>query len=224
MTRDQSLELFAAATAHDLRTPLSALSGEVELALRRERSPAAYREALQRIAERVAELVDLTADLALLGPPDEHPASAQATANVGGVLDLVASRCRACGVAIEPTPGPLMVCADESRLGRALTRLVEHAARYGGAAPRLRITETNEARADDGYVDIVLDGVPPGHAPRIWQPLMRPEGEAAGRAPGLFRLRVAARIVEDSGGSVTVQSSEGSASVRIRLPRAAGAG
>ena len=59
----EQLEAFAAAVAHELRTPLAALSGEVDIALRRERSAAAYREALARIAASVAELVELTGDL-----------------------------------------------------------------------------------------------------------------------------------------------------------------
>ena len=46
----EQLEAFAAAVAHELRTPLAALSGEVDVALRRERSAAAYRDALVRIA------------------------------------------------------------------------------------------------------------------------------------------------------------------------------
>lgn len=51
------LEILAAAVAHELRTPLAALSGEVDVALRRDRSPADYRAALVRIAAAVAELV-----------------------------------------------------------------------------------------------------------------------------------------------------------------------
>jgi hypothetical protein len=43
------------------------VADEVEFALRRERSPAAYRDALARVAVTIAELVDLTGDLALLG-------------------------------------------------------------------------------------------------------------------------------------------------------------
>jgi signal transduction histidine kinase len=37
----EELEAFAAAVAHELRTPLAALSGEVDIALRRDRTAAA---------------------------------------------------------------------------------------------------------------------------------------------------------------------------------------
>ena len=49
----RELQTFAASVVHELRTPLAAVSGEIELALLRDRTPAAYREALERIADRV---------------------------------------------------------------------------------------------------------------------------------------------------------------------------
>ena len=74
----EQLEAFAAAVAHELRTPLAALSGEVDIALRRERSAAAYRDALARIAASVAELVELTGDLTFLGEQgDDDPLPAR---------------------------------------------------------------------------------------------------------------------------------------------------
>ena len=55
-----------ASLAHDLRTPLAAVYGEADLALRRDRTAETYRDVLARIRAGLSEMLDLSADLALL--------------------------------------------------------------------------------------------------------------------------------------------------------------
>src|SRR5204862_3054121 len=47
---------FSAELSHELRTPLSAIAAEAELALRRDRTPEAYRDALTEIGRRARQL------------------------------------------------------------------------------------------------------------------------------------------------------------------------
>lgn len=51
---------FIAEAAHELRTPITALRGELELAMRRERSPEEYRETLHYLTEDVRRLQGLS--------------------------------------------------------------------------------------------------------------------------------------------------------------------
>lgn len=58
---------FLAEAAHELRTPLTAIRGEHELALRRDRSGASYRETIQLVLDdtrRMQELADILLDSA----------------------------------------------------------------------------------------------------------------------------------------------------------------
>src|SRR5262249_33916639 len=57
---------FAADAAHELRPPLTALRGGIEVALRTERSPDEYREVLRSSLEEVERLGRLAEDLLLL--------------------------------------------------------------------------------------------------------------------------------------------------------------
>ena len=47
---------FAAEASHQLRTPLTAMLGQIDVALRRERSPAEYRKTLQTVNEQATRL------------------------------------------------------------------------------------------------------------------------------------------------------------------------
>ena len=130
---DRQVRAFAAAVVHELRTPLTALSGEVELALRRERSPAEYRDALGWIADRVADLVDLTGDLALLchaAPPGGCPSTR--TKLVAAFASLTRRYDTTSGIdlVIEGDTSEVVVAGDEQRLTRALALLVEHAVKH----------------------------------------------------------------------------------------------
>jgi signal transduction histidine kinase len=219
------LEAFAAAVAHDLRTPLSALAGEVELALRRERSPAAYREALARVAVATAELVDLTGDLALLGERTDRREVVGRTAPLGAMLAEVARRCGspASDVATFESGGTdIAVAADEVLLTRALTLVVEHAIRHrcDGARVRLRAAPPDDIEARPRPVDLVIDAVPGGFWPHAW--LSLPLAVAGPQPPRplaswSLRLLTAERIVRDCGGSLEVAYRDDGAAVQIRL-------
>ena len=66
---------FAADAAHELRTPFTALRGELEVGLRADRSPTEYRHVLESAFESAERLVRLAEDLLALLPRDGRAAS-----------------------------------------------------------------------------------------------------------------------------------------------------
>jgi K+-sensing histidine kinase KdpD len=217
------LEAFAGAVAHELRTPLAALSGEVEIVLRRERTAPAYREALSRIAVSVAELVALTGDLMLLGQTSGRESLGK-RARLETLLADVAERCRASTgnvVSVESGATAVVVVGDETQLGRALMLVLEHAVRHRkeSGRVRLRAVSPQDLTTTRGPVDLEVDSVPAGFWPQAWQFLTASgaDGEPTRPLSGPLRLRTADRIVRDSGGSLQVTTKEGTQAVRIRL-------
>jgi signal transduction histidine kinase len=190
-----ALDAFAAAVAHEIRTPLSALSGEVEVALRRERSAAEYREALHRIAGGVAELVDISADLALLGE-----ATGDADARVATPLAAIMSRVRAAygergDLAIaDGAVADARVAGDRDRVARAIALVIEHALRHRRGHPTVRV----DVRATPQGVRLILTAPPSGFWPAAWRTL----GEGTDDPAAPLRLRTARRILDRCGGAV----------------------
>ena len=208
-----ALPAFAAAVAHEIRTPLAAVSGEIDLALCRDRSPEEYREALRRIGEGVAELVEITADLSLLNDVIETPT---VLAYLEIVLTRVSDRFAAHhGVTIDAGgTEAIRIAADEARLGRAIALVVEHAVRHrrNDAKISLRVAQAR------GHARLLVEAQAPGFWPRAWRSLAERSDDPA--TP--LRLRTARRIVEASGGTIAVASAaEGHpAPVVIDLPLA----
>ena len=209
-TARADLDAFAAAVAHEIRTPLSAVSGEVEIALRRDRTAGEYREALERIAAGVAELVEISGDLALVGEP---PCAAAGAADLAAVLSRVRDRYKGRhGIAIDVEVGAATrISGDEAHLARAIVLLLEHALRYRKDRGALQLRGC--AGASSGRVRLVLDADASGFWPRAWQALS-PAG-ATGPVP--LRLRTALWILAHSGGALTVDASSGVERVQIDL-------
>lgn len=210
---------FAGTVVHELRTPLSVVSGEVDLALARERSPAAYREALMRIGERVAELVDLTTDFALLGDARHLPAATEGSATLQLVFSALADRYgprRGSPVHFDVEGPYRRVLGEEALLSGALALLVEHAVRHRRDGSRVRLRALPPDETGDRGPQLTLDAQAAGFSTATWQVLSeRPRGEPL--AHGQLRLETAARIIHACGGSVDVGFEEGSECVRIGL-------
>ena len=85
-----TLSQFVADASHELRTPLAVIRTTAELALRRARSPEAYRDSLQEIAVEAERMTKLVEDLLLLARRDTGAAEMPLTAM--DVREVVARR------------------------------------------------------------------------------------------------------------------------------------
>ena len=63
---------FTADASHELRTPISVIEAEVELALDRPRDPAAYRDVLERVSQESTRLRGIVEDLLWLARADNQ--------------------------------------------------------------------------------------------------------------------------------------------------------
>lgn len=206
------LRAFAAAVVHELRTPLSALSAEVDIALRRERPAAAYREALERIRRRVAELTEFSGDLAWLGQPPER-ASEPRTASLESLLTSIIQRC-ATDVVIDRDVAGVRVQGDEQVVTRAIWLLAEHAQRYRQQDAVVRIL-VPRSDLPVTQVDLVITATPPGFAAGAWNCLRNQTAHGVS-AGDVLRLRAASCIAREVGGAFDVGADGGGVTVRLR--------
>lgn len=209
---------FTADAAHELRTPVTTIRTELEVALR-DRDPdwdgVARRVLLENL--RLGALVD---DLLLLAHGDELPGGPASDDDVdlALVVDDAAARRRDLPVELNVV-GAVRVRGDAVALGRALDHLVDNAVRHASSAVRVRL----QASTDTAVVHVDDDGsgVPVEDRERVFERFARLD-EARSRDHGGagLGLAVVEHIVTRHGGSVTIGDAPlGGARVTLRLPR-----
>ena len=218
---------FAADAAHELRTPLAALRGGVEVALRAERTPGEYRRVLASSLEEVERLIRLAEDLLLLSRSSVGPDGTRAGVDLEPLLldvfDVGARLGQAAGVSVRTDAlAPATVRGDATALRRALLNLVENAIKYTPPGGKVELGLTT----GDGMAAITVSdtgiGLDPADADRIFEPFVRLDAARARDTGGAGRgLAIARSIAVTHGGTLTVESRPGAGSrFVLRLPLA----
>jgi heavy metal sensor kinase len=211
---------FVADASHELRTPLAMLRAELELALRRERTPAELGQALRSAADEVERLTRLAEDLLVLARVDDgglplRREPLRAADLLETVAGRFARRANEAGRSIEVDgPGGVSLVGDRLRLEQALGNLVDNALRYGAGTVHLaaaRRNSTVQLRVSDEGA-----GFPPEFVDRAFDRFSRSDEARSGGSTGLG-LSIVDAIARAHGGSATASSDTGG-SVVIRLP------
>jgi signal transduction histidine kinase len=162
---------FSSFAAHELRTPLAQLRVNIEVALRRERSPEDYIRSLNEAMLDIDRLQKLVVDLLNLTRAQEAVVSASDHA---ALETVVAQAVRMSGHdAVTPEiAGDTLVQGNQELLVSAVRNVLENARRYApGSAPELAV----ENAPDTVRLNIsdFGPGVPEAERERIFVPLTR---------------------------------------------------
>jgi two-component system heavy metal sensor histidine kinase CusS len=218
------LARFSSDIAHELRTPVNNLRGEVEVALGKPRSPEEYRELLGSCLEecgRLARLIDSLLFLARAESPKTQVP--REPVDVGRELEAVREfyepAAAEAGVALTVSAeGAGRADVDRALLQRAVGNLVENALKH--TPPNGAIT-LRAARAGGGVRLEVEDtgcGIAAEHLPHVFDRLYRVDRARSAGGVGLG-LAIVKGIVELHGGSVAVASEVGRGTrVTLLLP------
>lgn len=214
---------FSAEISHELRTPISRVIAQVELALRRERSTDEYRETLQGVHRNAQQLARVLDTLVAAARHDAAPTRGTADAwqvaehTLEAVRGLAAER-QIDVVATEPK-APLRVGVAADLAERILQPVVENAFRYGRRSVRVGVER------DAGNVRYVVEddgpGIEPTEAESIFEPGRRgTAGESANGEGAGLGLALARRLARGVAGDVAVATSERGARLVVSLPAA----
>jgi two-component system, OmpR family, sensor kinase len=207
---------FVADAGHELRTPLSVLRTELELALRQAGSVEELKEAIGRSAREVDRLSQLAEDLLLIARSEDgglplRVERVDVDELFAAVVRRVELRARTEGKRVTASPAGAAVHGDRIRLEQALVNLVDNALRYGGDSITLTARSSELHVTDDG------PGFPPEFITRAFERFSRADA-ARGRGGAGLGLAIVRTIAEAHGGSAHAANREPGADVWLELP------
>lgn len=217
---------FTGDAAHELRTPLSLIRSQVDLALAHPRPADEYREALVAIDADLARLTGLVASLLALARADSgrlplDAAPCDLAEVVAPVLEQYAPLAGEAGLALGSETAPTPVVADEDLLVQVLVNLLDNALAHTPAAGRVVVG--CRPAADGGARLWVADtgrGIPPAHRDRVFDRFYRVDPGRARAAGGTgLGLAICRAIADAHGGTIAVgDEPAGGTRVEVRLP------
>lgn len=218
------LNNFSADIAHELRTPVTNLITQTQVALAKRRPAEAYAEVLYSALEELERMRKMIADMLFLAQADEHrtPPEQDAidlAAEVRALFEFFEAWAEERGVRLELHGRAPSVRANRLMLRRALSNLLANGLRHtpGGAALRVELGSD----AAGALIDIINPGEPIAaeHLPKLFDRFYRvdPARRAHGGGAGLG-LAIVKAIVETHAGRVEVSSERDETRFRVRLP------
>ncbi len=218
--------------AHELRTPLARI--RVALDLAESGDPAVARDSLAEIAEDLAELERLVADilaaarlelaggLAGSGAPPLHLSRLEVGAVVNGAAERLRQLHPERALEVELEPGLPAIEADGALLRRALDNLLENARKYSPPDAPIRLRAFGQAAGVAIEVADRGEGIAPEDLPRLTTPFFRGDKSRARSTGGVgLGLSLARRIVEAHGGTLVPASTVGAGTtMTVLLPAA----
>ncbi|WP_084964695.1 sensor histidine kinase [Thermoactinospora rubra] len=213
------LRRFLADASHELRTPLTSVRGFAELY---RRGGGDTDEMMRRIEDEAARMGVLVNDLLTLAQLDEERPIERGSVDL---LEVAADTVRDArarrpdrSVKLTGRLEPVTVPGDAMRLRQVAANLVDNALVHTDAPVRVRVGRAGGCAvlevSDDG------PGVPPEHAPHVFDRLYRvSQGRSRAHGGAGLGLSIVAAIARAHGGRVELDTAPGrGATFRVLLP------
>jgi heavy metal sensor kinase len=213
---------FIADASHEMRTPLTILKGEVEVALNRPRTAKEYRETLEQVNQTTNRLTALVEELLLLARADnrQYPLQVERfdlAELLSDEINYLTPRATDKAITLNlAAPDHLILEADPDKLARLFMNLIDNAIKYSEAGDTVRVSA---GAVHDGVRVEIKDtgpGIPAEHLPHLFDRFYRVDKARArqlsdpnGQGGAGLGLSIAQWLAEVHGGRIDVTSHPG---------------
>jgi len=223
----ESQKQFIQDASHELRTPIAIAQTNIEVAEMEDKATARDYRRLMEVLKMSLERMNRLSDNLLLLSNGEQNQIRQAVVDIPPLLNEVVTEAGARAAAadvkleLEPMPDDIRTSGDAFRLKQAIINLVDNAIKYNHPGGDVRVsTEADESQLIIRVQDSGI-GISEADRQRIFDRFYRVD-KSRSRAQGGsgLGLAIVKKIVEDHGGSITVESTPDVGSTfTITLPR-----
>lgn len=192
----QAERLFIDNASHEISNPLTAVKGECEIALMRQRSADDYRKVLGKISWETDRIIAIMRELIQLSHAEKECAANQTTVALSVVLAEFQSDQVQLSIVEDFT-----IKANVTLLQIAFRNILSNAVKYGNGRPvSVKVNRNEVVVCDQGI------GIPQKDMPHIFNPFYRASNATVQRGHGIG-LALAYKIFRATGFKVRVKSS-----------------
>jgi len=217
---------FVSDVAHELRTPLSILSGEIEVALRKERTASDYQQVLASSKQETDRLIELVENLLFLARGDQGRQAIEfekvdITDLIGSVIASlqVESSNKQIALHFQPEPEPTFAFGEPTMLRRLFFNIIHNAIIYTPSDGNVWISLSANKQYTQVEVKDTGTGISPEDQEKIFNRFYRADSSRSQTRGYGLGLAICKSIVELHHGKITVRSALGEGSTfTISLP------
>lgn len=231
------MKQFSSDASHELKTPLTILKGEVEVALRKGRPAQEYEQILRSNLEEINRLSTIVDDLLMLSRTDleqlplqkENIRLSEILNDVVAQVDILAAP-KQIHIQTENSDGEITILGDPLRIRELFLNLIENGIKYTPEKGSISITLETEITSDrttdasNGFAKITVSdtgiGIAKKDQERIFDRFFRVDKARSREMGGSgLGLSICKWIVEAHQGKISVESELGKgSSFIVRLP------
>lgn len=216
---------FTSDAAHELRTPISIILAQTQLALNRTRSPEEYIETIEtvrRSAQRMQSLIESLLTLSIVDATSGKVIRQQCdlAALAGEQTGLVQTLATERNITLECSLQPAICVADPDAIIQILINLLTNAVKYCRPGDRVNISTGAENGGAFIRVADTGPGIAPEHLPHLFERFYRVDASRNRATGGAgLGLSICKILAEAHGGTIEVSSTPGSGtSFTLRIP------
>ncbi len=229
---DQLKDRFLSIASHELKTPVTSIRGQAQLAIRRltkQKNPSpeieGMRSTLEKINEqttRLTSLIDELLDVSSIraGRVELHKREFELVALCQGIVEdqqLLTGRT----IVLSSEAPTIVILADRDRLSQVVVNLISNAVKYSSEGSEIQVRLSQ----DDAHVCIEVQdygrGISDKQLPHIFDTFYRtPDAQASSKFGLGLGLAICKDIVERHGGRIWAESQFGKGSTFfVKLPK-----
>jgi two-component system phosphate regulon sensor histidine kinase PhoR len=214
--------------SHELRTPLAIMSGEIEVALKKDRSQKDYQHTLTSVKEETDRLTGLVENVLLLARMEQGTlARAREAVDLTDLINQVLGACeqqrqeKHIAVHIIPAEESVVVIGQEALLRQVFFNILENAIKYTPEQGMITLELAQEKQYGIVKVTDTGVGIAPEHQARIFDRFYRIDAARSETKGYGLGLAIVQAIVALHHGTIQVHSAVGQGTTFVlAFPRA----
>ena len=215
---------FSADIAHELRTPVTNLVMQTEVALSQSRSSAEYREILYSNLEEFERMSRMISDMLFLAqtendPHNLHLSDISIAAMIQDLFDYFEALAEEASITLKLEGHAAPVQGDREMMLRALSNLISNAIQYSAPGSTVIVRLSQDKQETTVSVENPSEQIIKEDLPKLFDRFFRTDPSRKRKTSGAgLGLAIVKSIVEAHGGTVQATSEQARVKFEVTLP------